>query len=89
MIVSCLPPPVGELSAELDIKTHSHLRPEPEPDTWPSTVQDHRRGVTLPRQTDRYCNEKLRKYRDGTPDRLRDGTLHPSLAAPRRAPRGR
>ncbi|ESU41015.1 Hypothetical protein GSB_152381, partial [Giardia duodenalis] len=23
-------------------------RPEPEPDTWPSTVQDHRRGVTSP-----------------------------------------
>ena len=33
-------------------------------------------GVTLPRQTDRYYNEKLRKYRDGTPDHLRDGSLH-------------
>ena len=30
-------------------------------------MQDHRRGVTLPRQTDRYCNEKLRKHRVGTP----------------------
>ena len=38
---------------------------------------------------DRYSNEKLKKYRDGTPDRLRDGSLHPSPAAPRRAPCGR
>ncbi|ESU40439.1 Dihydrolipoamide acyltransferase [Giardia duodenalis] len=31
-------------------------------------------GVTLPRQMDHYCNEKLRKHRDGTPDRLRNGS---------------
>ena len=77
MIVSCLLRLLRELSPELEIKTHSHLRPEPEPDTWPSTVRDRRRGVTLPRQTDRYYNEKLRKHRDGTPDRLRDGRLPP------------
>ena len=44
-------------------------------------------GVTLPRQTDHYCNEKLRKHRDGTPDRLRGGSLHPSPAAPRSSTR--
>ncbi|KWX11134.1 Dihydrolipoamide acyltransferase [Giardia duodenalis assemblage B] len=31
----------------------------------------------MPRQTDHYSNEKLKKHRDGTPDHLRDGSLHP------------
>ena len=59
-------------------QTHSHLRPEPE-----AGHLAHRQcrttdvGVTLPRQMDHYCNEKLKKHRDGTPDRLRDGSLHP------------
>ncbi|ESU42222.1 Hypothetical protein GSB_152877, partial [Giardia duodenalis] len=69
-------------------QTHSHLRPEPEAGHLAidkcKTIDV---GVTLPRQTDHYCNEKLKKYRDGTPDHLRDGSPL-SLAAPRRAPRG-
>ena len=80
MIVSCLYLRLSrEFNAELEIKTHSHLRPEPEPDTWPPTVRDHRRGVTLPRQTDRYYSEKLKKYRDGTLPIIygTDGSLHP------------
>ncbi|ESU43228.1 Hypothetical protein GSB_152916, partial [Giardia duodenalis] len=54
-------------------------------------VQDHRRGVTLPRQMDHYYNEKLRKYRDGTLPIIygTDGSLHPVQVAPRRAPCGR
>ena len=83
-----VPPPVGEFNAELEIKTHSHLHDQNQkPDIWLidkcKTIDV---GVTLPRQMDRYCNEKLRKHRDGTPDRLRGGTLHPvrrHLGAPR------
>ena len=73
-----LAPPVGEFSAELEIKTHSHLRPEPEPDIWLiDKCKTTDVGVTLPRQMDHYYNEKLGKHRDGTPDHLRDGSLHP------------
>ena len=65
-------------------QTHSHLRPEPEAGHLAidkcKTIDV---GVTLPRQTDHYYNEKLKKYRDGTPDHLRDGSLHPVQAAPR------
>ena len=87
MIVSCLYLRLSrEFNAELEIKTHSHLHDQNQkPDIWLidkcKTIDV---GVTLPRQTGRYCNEKLKKYRDGTPDRLRDGRdPPPSPAAPR------
>ena len=94
MIVSCLYLRLSrEFNAELEIKTHSHLHDQNQkPDIWLidkcKTIDV---GVTLPRQMDHYYNEKLKKYRDGTPDHLRDGRLPPPQvqAAPRRAPCGR
>ncbi|ESU42886.1 Hypothetical protein GSB_151286 [Giardia duodenalis] len=86
MIVSCLYLRLSrEFNAELEIKTHSHLHDQNQkPDIWLidkcKTIDV---GVTLPRQMDHYYNEKLKKYRDGTPDHLRDGSLHPVQAAPR------
>ncbi|ESU40513.1 Hypothetical protein GSB_151939, partial [Giardia duodenalis] len=87
MIVSCLYLRLSrEFNAELEIKTHSHLHDQNQkPDIWLidkcKTIDV---GVTLPRQMDHYYNEKLKKYRDGTPDHLRDGRLPPpSPAAPR------
>ncbi|ESU44702.1 Diadenosine tetraphosphatase, partial [Giardia duodenalis] len=76
-----VPPPVGELSPELEIKTHSHLHDQSQkPDIWLidkcKTIDV---GVTLPRQMDHCYNEKLRKHRDGTLPIIygTDGSLHP------------
>ncbi|ESU42789.1 Hypothetical protein GSB_154145 [Giardia duodenalis] len=55
-------------------------RPEPEAGHLAHRqVQDHRRGVTLPRQMDHYYNEKLKKYKDGTLPIIygTNGSLHP------------
>ncbi|ESU39987.1 ATP-dependent RNA helicase [Giardia duodenalis] len=71
-----VPPPVEGVQRGAGGQTHSHLRPEPEAGHLAHRqVQGHRRGRHQPRQTDHYCNEKLKKHRDGT--------LHPVQAVPR------
>ncbi|KWX14639.1 ATP-dependent RNA helicase/ diadenosine tetraphosphatase [Giardia duodenalis assemblage B] len=80
MIVSCLYLRLSrEFNAELEVRHTATSDQNQKPDIWPSTVQDHRRGVTLPRQMDHYCNEKLKKHRDGTLPIIygTDGSLHP------------
>ena len=86
MIVSCLYLRLPrEFNAELEVRRTATSDQNQKPDIWLidkcKTIDV---GVTLPRQMDHYYNEKLKKYRDGTPDHLRDGRLPPpSLAAPR------
>ena len=78
MIVSCLYLRLSrEFNAGLEIKTHSHLRPEPEPDTWPSTVQDHRRGRHPAPPDGPLLQREAQEAQGRDPDRLRGGTLHP------------
>ena len=60
-------------------QTHSHLRPEPEAGHLAIDKCKTTDGRHPARQTDRYCNEKLRKHRDGTLPIIygTDGSLHP------------
>ena len=69
-------------------QTHSHLRPEPEPDTWPSTVQDHRRASPCPARWTATPTRSSRSTGTGPP--IIYGTA-PSTQSRRHlgAPRGR
>ena len=73
MIVSCLYLRLSrEFNAELEVKTHSHLRPEPEAGHLAiDKCKTIDMGATLPHQMDHYYNEKLKKYRDGSPPQSR------------------